>query len=741
MAWAPPEVQGEASTWEPPEVSKAAPWTPPEVSAAAVASPAAPSTTTEWTPPEVSAATGESPALATSADIVRPESTNVRQKPLRVDGFGLDAGAQGVGLTLQREGLAAGEREVLQMPTPEQAQIQNQAKAMSLPTPGVQDIDWAMPVIGATRGEKAEAVASSQAQRADIAKREQAAYQSIENPVVSALAPHVATVGVPLAATGAMGPAGGAYVTGVQAAAEVQDASERRLREQGKTPLEAAEAAQLPASGAGIVAGGLSLLPGGRTRGVLPYARSGALGVGFTFTSKYAEHLATGEPIDFNSRDAAEAFATGVLFHAAGEAIHGITGHEPDGPVLDRLRTAKTPQELKTVVDDVRQQAITRAQAAVQANAETLAKQPKLADRVEQQKATAQRVSGELEAKRQEMESPAKPPEPAAEIPQPAVESGKPAPEIQPAPAKVAAPEEAPAPITDATLEYAAAAGSKQPKPSLDPDERIVTKDELDALNAPMEDEPTATKTPAATPPAAPTPEPKPEPVTSARKAMMAEDRESLGLSGLNSPERRSWQEALDKAESEGIPDRAMELAREVKETARPLTDIETAGIVRHAAKLKNDHARVMDEIGKLTDPAAIKLKNAEAMRIQQDFDLLSDAARLSGTEKGRALASQKLTINKDYQLVSVLNRAKGMKGGELKPAETSTLTEITKQMQGYEARISQLEAKASDRQVRDAMQTTRAKKYSRMTPEQRTAELQEKYSRLRELLKSGCNN
>lgn len=204
---------------------------------------------------------------------------------------------------------------------------------------------------------------------------------------------------------------------------------------------------------------------------------------------------------------------------------------------------------------------------------------------------------------------------------------------------------------------------------------------------------------PATTPDAEPHYGPPPD-STSARKVQMAGDREAMGLSGLDSPARRSWQTALDTAQAQGVPDRAMRIAAEVNETPRSLSDVETAGLVVHATKLKSEHAALTEEIGKATDPADIQTKAAEANRIEQEFDTLSQALRSSGTEKGRALASQKLTLNSDYQLVTVLNRAKTAKGGDLKPAERAQFDTLTKRLEETTTKLAEVEKQSEQQRV-----------------------------------------
>lgn len=219
--------------------------------------------------------------------------------------------------------------------------------------------------------------------------------------------------------------------------------------------------------------------------------------------------------------------------------------------------------------------------------------------------------------------------------------------------------------------------------------------------------------------------------LTSARKEWTAKDREDLGVNELPSPERHSWESALGEAKSKGIPDRAMDLAAEVQAKPRSLSDTETAGMVVHAARLKNQHTEAMDAVGKSTDPAEIKLRSAEALRVEQDFDQLTEALRTSGTEKGRALASQKLTINKDYKLVSVLNRAKAAKGEALTPGERGQVETLTKQLAASDAKVTELQNKINEY---SAEQSIKRAKIAR-TP----VDIVAKTARLKELLKAGC--
>lgn len=231
----------------------------------------------------------------------------------------------------------------------------------------------------------------------------------------------------------------------------------------------------------------------------------------------------------------------------------------------------------------------------------------------------------------------------------------------------------------------------------------------------------------------------KPGPVTSARNAMMTEDRKAMGLDAFDSPERRGWQAAMDTAVARGLPEKAMQTATEVLVNPRALSDIETAGLVHKAAELKNAHAKVAAELEAAKDQADIRAKSAELARIEGDFELLSNAINRVGTEQGRALASRKLTIANDFSLVSVKTRAKAAKGEALTPAELQEFTDYAKQIKEKEARIAELEKMVAERDAEAAIKRHAGRKRA-MTPKAREVEYSSLVGKARELLKMGCD-
>jgi len=190
--------------------------------------------------------------------------------------------------------------------------------------------------------------------------------------------------------------------------------------------------------------------------------------------------------------------------------------------------------------------------------------------------------------------------------------------------------------------------------------------------------------------------EPREPSTTSARKAQMAQDRAELDLPELDPTERKTWRTTLDNAKERGLDKRGDMLADEVLKKRRALDDEETAGVVLRTQELKNQHNQLLKEIAESKDEVDILRKGAELKLIEDRFDLNSEALKESGGHKGRALAAQKLTINQDYDLISLVNRAKAAKGRDITPAERERYEKQDAEIKRLTEELSKAEERAS---------------------------------------------
>ncbi len=188
-----------------------------------------------------------------------------------------------------------------------------------------------------------------------------------------------------------------------------------------------------------------------------------------------------------------------------------------------------------------------------------------------------------------------------------------------------------------------------------------------------------------------------PQSTTSAKKDQLAADRAELDLPELPTPERKGWRTTLINAKEKSLDQKAERLADQVLANPRALDDEQTAGMVLRLQQLKNEHAGLLDAIEKETNPEVLAQHRADLESVENSFDKITEAVKKSGTEKGRSLASQKLTINQDFDLVSMLNRYKAKTGKEPTP-------EIREQIATQQKRIAQLEADLTKAQAKPAL-------------------------------------
>ena len=189
---------------------------------------------------------------------------------------------------------------------------------------------------------------------------------------------------------------------------------------------------------------------------------------------------------------------------------------------------------------------------------------------------------------------------------------------------------------------------------------------------------------------------------------------------------------------SQGIPDKALDMAAAVNAEPRSLSDVETAGFVHAAAKIKKAHGEAIRTIAESTDAATVADATAKVNRLQQEFDTITTALRRSGTEKGRALASQRLTLDQDMSLVAVQARAKVAKGKDLTPTERERFEQMVGEIETRDRRIAELEKAHADALAERAVVRREPGRRMRSDADREKA-IVDLGGRAKALLKSGC--
>jgi len=158
--------------------------------------------------------------------------------------------------------------------------------------------------------------------------------------------------------------------------------------------------------------------------------------------------------------------------------------------------------------------------------------------------------------------------------------------------------------------------------------------------------------------------------------------------------------------------------------------------VVVAAAKIKKQYSAAIAKVEQAATPEDVLEASTAAGRLQDEFDQLSRALRASGTEKGRALAAQKLTIDQDFSLISVLSRAKALKRSDLTEKQQTSLRDMVKKLEDATARATAAETKLNERIAMESLQKANKLRIK----EDDSAEMKSLYDRAAELLTGGCH-
>jgi len=221
---------------------------------------------------------------------------------------------------------------------------------------------------------------------------------------------------------------------------------------------------------------------------------------------------------------------------------------------------------------------------------------------------------------------------------------------------------------------------------------------------------------------------------TSARRIDIDKKRADLGLDEIASPEKKAWRTSLEAAQAKKMPDDALRLADEVNAKPRAFNDEETAGMVIKLSKTVDEHEALMSKISKLDDTDT-KLASAQAERVEEEIDNLTRALRASGTEKGRALASQKLNIDRDMRLAPVLSRAKSAKAETLSPKQKERFANLTKKLDEKTKQFDETVEAQKTKVAVDTIRESHAKKFKKMSKAQKDAEMDELIVKAKQLI------
>jgi hypothetical protein len=186
----------------------------------------------------------------------------------------------------------------------------------------------------------------------------------------------------------------------------------------------------------------------------------------------------------------------------------------------------------------------------------------------------------------------------------------------------------------------------------------------------------------------------------SARQADVDTGRGRRDMELVESQDSIPWAESARMAQEQGIKDKALAIATTINAEPRALTHVETAGMVDKAIEMDNQYEQLTSQMAEASnkgDTEAVKVLSTAINQNQAEYDALTRAIHSSGSEKGRDLASQKLTKGRDFRLVSVVTRATAVKGAPLTAEEQAGLAEDVKKLEEATKAAQPVERKAAE--------------------------------------------
>ena len=166
-------------------------------------------------------------------------------------------------------------------------------------------------------------------------------------------------------------------------------------------------------------------------------------------------------------------------------------------------------------------------------------------------------------------------------------------------------------------------------------------------------------------------------------------------------PVTKSFRDALDQANAEGITERVDFLIEEVNRMPRPLSDAEGAAVMMRGRGLQDQHAAAQARLAKFVDDGMFEEAATQASRIgeiEEGFYDTMTALRRSASERGRALNAQKMIIGKDYDLLSMKARAIAAHGKKLSAADTQSVERLAKNISDFTEVEQSIIQKIADR-------------------------------------------
>ncbi len=205
---------------------------------------------------------------------------------------------------------------------------------------------------------------------------------------------------------------------------------------------------------------------------------------------------------------------------------------------------------------------------------------------------------------------------------------------------------------------------------------------------------------------------------------------ESFGADGTYSPGLKTWLSQLNQAKAEKLDEKADILATLVEKEGHALSPTEMAGMVLRANQLRIQYKEL------ITDLNASNL--VEANRVEAEFERILKAIRTSRSQVARTLG-MRLSLDDNYDLLSVTNRAAFKKGEALNETEKAKFQQLTDELARKDAQLAEYKQREEERMSKEHLKGQAAYRVRRMSKAQLKTERAKLTQQAKELLEAGC--
>jgi hypothetical protein len=235
----------------------------------------------------------------------------------------------------------------------------------------------------------------------------------------------------------------------------------------------------------------------------------------------------------------------------------------------------------------------------------------------------------------------------------------------------------------------------------------------------------------------------EPLPVFGTRNAVTERIRQMLGLDGVPTPDKQTQAQWLKEAIESGMAEegRALELAAAIVAGPRVMSGREDMAIKYAGAQLMLESERLRQEAKAAQTDAQRKDIEVRRQQLDDKIELLTRAAKVAGTEWGRAGVARQADIDDDGNLQNNIRRFEDARGKPATANQRAKIEKLTDELVRARQQIEEMKQQMIEKQVDDVVQ--RARRTRTKTEAKAEAKATAKYdalkSRLTALLEAGC--